>query len=231
MRVSIIVSTFNNKKPQDHISMLCIDHIRKFTPEPYELIVIDPAPKLAIRDDYKTLRLENDSDTTWVRPIEDPGYTRGMNIGAEIAKGEVLVFIQNDVFVREGWLEDMLWYIDNLDYECVFPDQVPRDRAYVLKMASLKHDDPEAMKGGRDAGCMMITKAAFERAGKWNENLGLLAEKDFYQRLSEAAVRWTDTSKVFITHIMAGTNRQLLEDDPVEYGKRMDTDSEKLNNA
>lgn len=208
--------------------MLCLDHIRKFTDPPYQLIVVDPVPRVPIRDDYKTLRLENDADTIWLKPEEDPGYTGGMNMGAEVATGEVLVFIQNDVFVREGWLKDLLWYIDN-GWEAVFPDQVPRDRDFVKESYKRDYDNPEAKKGGRDAGLLMITKAAFERAGKWGKDLGLLAERDFYDRMAKAGVRWTDTNKVLITHIMAGTNRQLLEDDPEEYGRRMDKDAKKLN--
>lgn len=227
--VSCIVSCFNQKKPQDHYSMLCLDHIRKFTDPPYQLIVIDPCPKLPIRDDYKTLRLENDPDTIWLKPKKDPGYTKGMNMGAKRAKGDVLVFIQNDVFVHEGWLPNMLWYIEHGVAECVFPDQVPRDRQYVLESYKRKHDDSEAMKGGRDAGLLMITKDAFGRTGGWNEKLTILAEKDFYERMAKVNVRWTDTSKVFISHIMAGSNRQLLEDNPKEYNRRMKKDARSLN--
>lgn len=228
MKVSIIISCWNQKKPQDHFSMLCLDHIRKFTDPPYQLIVIDPVPKLPIRDDYHTLLLDNPPDSIWLKLKKDPGYTKGMNMGVDLADGDILVFIQNDVFVREGWLTDLLKYIEQ-GWECVFPDQIPQTREYVL--ASYKRDflDPESRKGGRDAGLMMITKEAFLRCGGWDESLSLLAEKDFYNRMGQAGVKWTDTNKVFITHIMAGTNRQLLDDDPKEYDRRMTKDSKILN--
>ena len=228
MKISIIVSTFNNTHTATHMSMLCLDHIRKFTDPPYQLIVIDPIPKFPIRDDYKTLRLENDPDTIWLKPNPDPGYTKGMNMGAEQANGEVLVFIQNDVFVREGWLTNMMLYIEN-GWEAVFPDQVPRDRKYVLDSYFRPHDDPESMKGGRDAGCLMITKNAFKRCGGWNENLSILAERDFYERMSKASVRWTDTNKVLITHIMAATNLDLLDTNPKGYDDKMKKDADILN--
>ena len=227
-KVSIIVSCFNNNKTACHMSMLCLDHIRKFTDPPYQLIVIDPVSKEPIRDDYKTLLLDNPPESIWLKPDPDPGYTGGMNLGASKANGDVLVFIQNDVFVREGWLSDLLWYIEN-GFECVFPDQVPRDRQYVLDSYKRDYGDPESKKGGRDAGLLMITKKAFERTGGWNEELGLLCDKDFYDRMNKAGVSWTDTNKVFISHIMAGTNRQLLDDNPEEYDKRMKKDADKLN--
>ena len=229
MKVSIIVSCWNNSKTACHMSMLCLDHIRKFTDPPYQLIVIDPIPKEPIRDDYGTLNLDNPPDSIWLKLDKDPGYTKGMNMGAKIATGEVLVFIQNDVFVHEGWLPGLLQYIEQGFIECIFPDQVPRDRQYVLDSYKRDPFDPESMKGGRDAGLLMITKDAFKRAGGWNEKLGLLCDKDFYDRMHKAGVAWTDTNKVFISHIMAATNRNLLDENPKEYDKRMRKDSKILN--
>lgn len=227
-KVSIIVSCFNNSKTACHMSMLCLDHIRKFTDPPYQLIVVDPIPKEPIRDDYGTLKLDNPPDSIWLKLKKDPGYTKGMNLGASRADGEVLVFIQNDVFVHEGWLPDLLWYIEN-GFDVVFPDQVPRDRQYVLDSYKRPHGHPDAMKGGRDAGLMMVRKSIFEKAGGWNEKLGLLCDTDMYKRLDKAGAQWTDTNKVFISHIMAATNRNLLDSDPKEYDRKMRKDAKILN--
>ena len=143
MTVSIIVSCLNNSKTHCHMSMLCLDHIVKFTDPPYELIIVDPSPKESIRDDYKTLGLpqfkidppeygiKTQENVTWMKLKDDPGYTAGMNIAAKRAEGDVLVFIQNDVFVREGWLNGLLYYV-NKGFDVVYPDQAPRDRQYVL---------------------------------------------------------------------------------------------------
>ena len=213
------------------MSMLCLDHIRKFTDKPYELIIVDPIPKEPIRDDYHTLGLNPiDKDVTHlIFADKDPGYTGGMNAGTRIATGNVLVFIQNDVFVREGWLPDLLWYIKE-GYDVVWPDQVPRDREYIKASYRRSMDDPETLKGGRDAGLMMITKKAFDQIGGWNEKLGLLAEKDMMlNRIGKAGLKWCETNKVYITHIMAATNRDLLDKDPEEYNRRMEKDAKKLN--
>lgn len=228
-KISIIVSCFNNSKTTCHMSLLCLDHIRKFTDPPYQLIVIDPIPKEPIRDDYGTLKLDNPPESIYLKLDKDPGYTAGMNLGASQATGDILVFIQNDVFVHEGWLPGLSQYIEQDFVEAVFPDQVPRDRQYVLDSYKRDTFDPEAMKGGRDAGLLMITKKAFERTGGWNEKLGLLCDKDFYDRMRKAGVAWTDTNKVFISHIMAATNRQLDDDNPKEYDKRMKKDAKILN--
>lgn len=227
-RVSIILTCFNSTRLAKHMSQLAIDHIRKFTDrKDYELIIMDPEPKFALTDPWNSLDLEG-KDTKHMVLSQDPGYTACMNIGADKAKHDILVFMQNDVFVHEGWLEGLVWYIKN-GWEAVFPDQVYRTREYVKATYERDFDDLESMKGGRDAGLIMITKEAFKRTGGWNADLGLLAERDFYERMGKANVVWTETNKVLITHIMAGTNIEQLDRDPETYNERMKKDADLLN--
>jgi GT2 family glycosyltransferase len=206
--------------------MTSMDCVSKYTnPDEFELIVVDPEPSEAIRDDYGFLPKYNH-----LQPSPDPGYAACMNLGAKEAKGEILVFLQNDVFVHEGWLSGLRQYVEN-GFDVVFPDQVPRTRQYILDSYEREPFDPLAMMGGRDAGLMMITKEMFERVGGWDPELSILAERDMYERLGFIKCKWTDTNKVQITHIMGASNWKLLADDPDEYNRRMDFDANKLNNV
>jgi len=224
MKVSIIMTAYNIEKYQVHMTMLAVDCITKYTePWDYELILMSDSECAPVRDDYKTLKIDK-----YIR-TEGESYTQAMNHGAREAKGEVLVFIQNDVFVTEGWLEDMLYYIEVMGFDAVFPDQVPRSREYIKESYKLEMDDPEAMKGGRDAGCLMITREAFDRTGGWDEELTLLCERDFYRRMGDAGVNWTDTRKVQINHVAAATNLHRLDTKPEEYESMMKKDADKLN--
>ena len=222
---SIIVSSLNNTRFSCHMTMQCLANITKFTnPEEYELILIDPDPKYPVRDDYKVLKIDK-----WLKLKPDPGYTAGMNLGVKESEGDYLVFIQNDVFVHEGWLPSLRQYLETGDCDVVFPDQVPRNRQYVLETYKRNPFDPESMKGGRDAGLLMITRRGFLLTEGWNEKLGFLCDKDFYDRMHKADLRWTDTNKIIITHIMAATNLQLMEEKPKEYDRRMARDAKLLN--
>lgn len=223
MKTSIIVTAYIQNRYQTHMTMTCIGNVTKFTdPEDYELILVSDSEKFPVRDDYHVLKIDKYIKT------EGKSYTQAMNLGAKEATGDVLVFLQNDVFVHEGWLKDMRFYIDTLGFDVVFPDQVPRSRKEVTESYKRDFDHPEAMKGGRDAGLMMITREAFEKV-KWNEDLTLLAERDFYERMGKARVSWTDTNKVLITHIMAGTNMNRLDEKPEEYEMMMKKDADLLN--
>lgn len=218
-KTSIIMTAFIQTPFQAHMTMAAIANITRYTPtDEYELILMSDSEKFPVRDDYKVLKIDRYEKT------EGLSYTQSMNKGAELAQHDILVFIQNDVFVWEGWLRTMRWYLEIDGYEAVFPDQCPRSREFVEQM--MKMDMVEAKKyGSRDAGCVMITKEAFNRAGGWNGEMSLLAEKDFYERLGKAGVNYTDTCKVMISHIMAATNLNRLHENPQEYDDMMRKDA------
>ena len=215
------MNCWNQTRTHAHMSMAAVANITKFTdPEDYELILIDNEPKWPIRDDYHVLKIDKH-----IINEKDMGYTGSFNYGAKIAIGDYLVFIQNDVFVHEGWLPG-LRYIIECGWDMVFPDQVPRSREYVKATYDKDPLDPDSLTGGRDAGLLMCTKESFKKTGGWDSSLGLLAERDFFERFIGS---WTDTNKVIITHITAATNMDLLERDSDEYDRRMEKDASKLN--
>ena len=222
MYSSIILTCYNQIPFQAHLTMACIANITRYTdPQEYELILVSGEEKFPVHDDYHVLKIDQYIKT-------DLGYTASMNLGAKKSSGEILVFIQNDVFVWEGWLWSMRNYIEEKVSDCVIPDQVPIPRAFVEEARQMTYQ--EAMKyGSRDAGCLMITREAFNKMGGWNENLSLLAEKDFYERMGRFGIRQVDTCKVMITHIMAATNLYRLHENPEEYDNKMRHDAEILN--
>jgi len=221
---SIILSCKIRNKTEAHMTMLAIDCIGKYTDLEYELIVIDPEPSEPIRDDYGVL-----PKFIHLEPKPDPGYTAGMNLGAKEAKGDYLVFIQNDVFVNEGWLPGLRQYLESGRWDMVFPDQVPRSRDFVLDSRKRDPFDPESLKGSRDEGLLMITREMFDKMGDFNEELSILQARDFYERFNNAGGRWTDTNKVLINHIMGASNWRQMADDPEEYDRRMGKDAKILN--
>jgi GT2 family glycosyltransferase len=220
---SVIVTAYPQTIYQAQMTMASIASVTKYTElSEYELILMSDSEKFPIRDDYQTLKIDRYEKTYgW-------GYTKSMNEGAKLVTGEYLVFLQNDVFVREGWLPDLRWYLENNKGECVIPDQMPRTREFVKKSYRMSYE--EAMKfGSRDAGLLMITTEAFKRVGGWDERLSLLAEKDFYRRMAEVGIRQVDTCKTMITHIMAATNFYRYHTNYQEYDDMMKKDAEILN--
>jgi GT2 family glycosyltransferase len=222
-KVSIIMTAHVQNRAQCHMTMASIANVTRYTdPKDYEFILVSNDEKHIVRDDYKVLKIDKYLKT------EGLSYTQAMNFGFKEAKGDCIVFMQNDVFVWDNWLTKLKSYLD-LDWtDCIFPDQCPRDYAFVTKAMGM--DFKEAMQfGSRDEGLFMIKRDSFIKTGGFDENLSILAMKDFYSRLATAGVRINDTCKVMISHIMAATNLDRLDTKPEEYNSMMKHDADILN--
>lgn len=219
---SIIMTAYIQEPWQAHMTMAALANIARYTnPRDYELILMSDSEKFPVRNEYKVLKIDRYERT------EGLSYTKSMNKGAKLAKGEYFCFIQNDVFVYDFWLEDLKEYVLRNLGDCVIPDQAPRSYEEVKKIRGLDYE--EAMYGSRDEGLIYITRDAFRRTGGFNESLSLLQARDFYERMSNNGVRQIDTCKVIISHIMAATNLNRLYKNPEEYDQMMKKDERVLN--
>lgn len=219
MKTSVIVIGYHQTPVSAHMTMACLANIRKYTAGDYELILIEDVPKVDIRDDYHVLNLDKH-----IILDEYTNYTKKMNMAAEIAIGDNLVFIQNDCFVWEGWLEAVGYYLERV--ECIVPDQLPRSREYMEAAYAMTLD--EGLDNGHVEDCMLaIRRDAFERTGGWNEDLRALVMVDFRDRCAKAGVEIHGTNKIQVTHITLATHYQDMD----AFDKRLNHDSLILNHG
>jgi GT2 family glycosyltransferase len=204
--ISIILNLYDPTFWQRQMSMACLAGIRKFTDPPYEIIVVDNEPKFPIRDEYKVLE-----PYVYIKNAVNKTCYESYNQGAEVAKYDNLVFMQNDVFVHERTINKLVEYLK--DYDVAYPQQLPLPREQV----KLIYDKPEEVNfGWRDAGMLAITKEAFQKTGGWDGRYkNLLGDKAFYERIADAGLNETCMTNAIITHIMGANNwskdKQLYE--------------------
>lgn len=211
--VSIIMVAYDANQTMRNVTLQAIESIIKYTDEKdYEIVFMDLVPtgaeSLRWWDGYHILQMGERDDRRWYKEFEkdtgDPGQYAMYNQGVKHAKGKHLCFFQNDVFVGEGWLKDMLYYLDNDLADCVLPDQYPRTREEILRFYDMPHED--ANVGRRDAGLVLMSRDAYERVGGWNEAIKMnYGEKDFYERIDRAGVRQVVTVKTPILHLKHAT--------------------------
>ena len=197
---SIIINRYDQTKPQHHMTLECLAEIRKYTDEPYEIIIVDNDPVYEMTDPYGVLRLD---EITHIKQENHTVY-ESYNIGARQAKSDAFVFMQTDVFCHEKTINNLVKYL--MEFDVAFPQQVPMSREDTIRIMSRNAPDATHI-GGRGAGMIAITRHAFESIGGWDGRFrNLLGEKALFQKIDEAGFSWTDRTNSRITHIMAGHN-------------------------
>jgi len=180
--------------------MATLANITRYTdPEDYDLTLVDCDKKWAIRDEYGVLKIDKTIEVD-----KSVKYPEAMNIGAAQSDGEYICFIENDIFVWENWLNDLLWYIENDVLDAVMPHQIPTTRARQLEFNNMTHQ--EALnQGNYEAGLIIMRRSDFEKIGHWDGDKNIICWKDFFSRIDDASLRRGHTAKVTISHIAGAT--------------------------
>jgi GT2 family glycosyltransferase len=177
--VSIVSLTYNKLD----YTKKCLNALHKNTPKEYldDVIVVDNNSTDETQSYLKSLK--------WVRLIankENLGFSGGCNQGAKAARGDILLFLNNDTEVRRGWLEPMLEALKNekvavTGSKLLFPDglvqhagvviandHIPRP-IYYRESADRPYVNKEREFKVVTAACMAIKKKVFEEVGGFDE--------------------------------------------------------------
>lgn len=106
MKTSIIIVNYNSQPALD----ACLKSLHANTAGPMEIIVVD--------------NHSNDGSIDYLRKTKNPalrvisnesnlGFTKACNQGIKIAQGDILVTMNPDVLVPQGWSERMAWHLRN----------------------------------------------------------------------------------------------------------------------
>jgi GT2 family glycosyltransferase len=180
------------------------------------------AENLTFYDTFDVFQFDKREDRIhvkqYLKDMENPGQYESYNIGAKLAKGDYLCFMQNDVLVTEGWLPNMKYFLDNKQALAVQPNQFPKTREYVKWTYNLDPNGGDGLKGARDAGMLMMARETFDKIGGWNGKVRMFfGEKDIYERLDKIGVSVYGVTKALVLHL-----------DSMTYYARNDIEREKL---
>ena len=102
--VSVVILNYNGSD----MTLRCVDSILRKTRYPYfEVIVVDNGSE---GRDFERLvaGLRGVKRVRMVRSRVNLGFAGGCNLGARKSRGELLVFLNNDTWVEEGWLCELV---------------------------------------------------------------------------------------------------------------------------
>ena len=189
--VSIIIPNKDEKETLKD----CIESIRKKTEyENYEIIIVENnSTTEEIFQYYK--ELSKDPKIRLLRWKKEFNYSAINNYGVSHARGEYLIFLNNDVkIITPGWIKEMLGVcqrpeVGAVGVKLIYPDNtiqhagcvigiggiaghmfvdMPANRTGYLHKASILQD-----MSAVTAACMMMKRTAFEEAGGFTEKLAV----------------------------------------------------------
>lgn len=105
--ITIVIPNYNGNKYLKQ----CLDSVYAQDYKDYELIIIDNASTDGSYDWIKEYK-----DIIYKRLDKNYGFSRAVNEGIKLAKGEYVLLLNNDTELCEGFLEEMLHVIEN-DYK------------------------------------------------------------------------------------------------------------------
>ena len=190
-----LVSIIIPNKDEKETLKACIESIRKKTEyENYEIIIVENnSTTEEIFQYYK--ELSQDPRIRLLRWKKEFNYSAINNYGVSHARGEYLIFLNNDVkIITPGWIKEMLGVcqrpeVGAVGVKLIYPDNtiqhagcvigiggiaghmfvdMPANRTGYLHKASILQD-----MSAVTAACMMMKRTAFEEAGGFTEKLAV----------------------------------------------------------
>ena len=198
-KVSIIILSYNSKKE----TCECIDQLKKLSYPNYEVIVVDNG---SIDDTVKTIKILY-PEVNLVDVRHNSGYAGGNNIGIRLAKGEFVLILNPDVFVKENAL-DKLVEVFELDPRVaiagslVFSDK-NYEKTWFYPQNFKKHSEKMTMVDVESAvGCaILVRKSAIQKVGELDEDYFLYdEERDWGERMKRADYRVVCALKSWVFH-------------------------------
>lgn len=232
-KVSVIVLTYN----QLEFTQRCLASLERFTRYPnWELILIDNASK----DDTPKFLEDFAKDRPYVRLTlnrTNVGFAAGNNQGAGLAKGEYLVFLNNDTYVTSGWLGDMLAHFgadpnlgllnpvtNNIGNEAKIDLEYTTmaEMAVAAKAYTSKNTKLRLALTGAAFFCVMLRRRVWEDIGELDEKygMGFFEDDDYSMRARKKGYSLACAEDVFVHHHLSASFNKMADETRKELFER-----------
>lgn len=185
MRVSVVVCTY----AMDHYDDMCdaADSVLAQTHNQTELVLVsDGAPDVreAMERDYGA----RDNVVVGMTEDNNSGVSRSRNLGAELASGEIVAFIDDDGVAEPNWIEELLGGYDRYDALAVggrmLPMWVagkssflPEEYYWLIGVTYQGYPERECRVRSTWGSNFSVRRDVFEDLGGFDETLGRVADE------------------------------------------------------
>jgi len=196
----------------NHLSFTkdCIDSIRKNTPSPHRLVIIDNASDDETRRYLESLAKKDAPATLLIRNDTNVGFVKAVNEGMRSSDSRFVCVLNNDTIVTEGWLEEMIAVAESAgDIGIVNPSsnnlgQKPAAGEPVERYAALlrKQRGAYVELGAAIGFCMLIKRDLLDKIGLFDEiyGMGNFEDTDFSRRAVKEGYRCVRACGAYVYH-------------------------------
>ena len=211
-QTTIVVLSYNGKAVTEKF----IELLFKYTkPSAFNLIMIDNGSTDGAKE-YLTDALSMFENHTLVINDRNLGVIGGRNMGYALYQSdptELLCFLDNDQFVRAGWLEQYHEFMESGSYDLVGADAWLMDSSFMPRHNCKKKGDPYTYVG---CGGMMVKKEVVDKLGLFDEqfNPAYFEDPDFNFRAREAGFKigWNNMAKIdHLPHQTLGKDKDRMK--------------------
>lgn len=176
MKASVIIPAYNEEESLP----LLLEDLSKQTERDFEVIVADAGSK-----DRTAERAREAGATVVAGGL--PGV--GRNRGAEVAQGEILVFLDSDVRVPPTFLSDALSEMERRSIDVATAEARPisdlsLDRL-IHRLANLFIRINQEIEPHAPGYCILARRSIFQRIGGFNEKVLVAEDHDFVSRAAD----------------------------------------------
>jgi GT2 family glycosyltransferase len=204
---SIVIPVWNGL--QDTIA--CLHSLRTHTPEAHEIIVIDNGST-----DGTAEWLAAQTDIIVGRNEDNLGFPRACNQGMELATGDQVLLLNNDVILTPGWLRRMIEALREPGIGMVGPRSNNVSGAQVMQQFyrnvvelpawawdwSMRRIGERQPIGRLVGFCLLIGREVIEKVGLLDEQFGIgcYEDDDYCRRVEAAGYRLVIANDAFVHH-------------------------------
>ncbi|WP_198156212.1 glycosyltransferase family 2 protein [Paenibacillus sp. D9] len=219
---SIIIPTYNKR---DYL-VRCLDSIRRHTPEPYEIIVVDNASADGTAAMLETYSLLLGPGKLRFRVMDrNLGFAGAVNRGLMMARGDRLLLLNNDTLVTERWLDNLTACLERSPFAGIVGPvtnfisgsqlvKVPYRSIKGMDVWARGRNKPDSRRWKETARltgfCMLMRRSLWEAIGYFDEGyqVGNYEDDDFCLRARLLSLRLYIAGDCFIHHFGSVTVRE-----------------------